>query len=174
MAFRRPMRISRGPTRSTVWFFFDPLEVTLGAASTASLMFTLNAAALALRPFTVVRTRGILGMRTDNQAAQELQSLSLGFAVVSEQATAVGVTAVPTPETDRGSELFFVYESLAGFHELFTAVGFNPHGQIVTKYDSKAMRKVNEGEDIAVVAETSSISLGAIVHVSGRMLVKLH
>jgi len=41
-------------------------------------------------------------------------------------------------------------------------------------YDSRAMRKVPEGSDIAVVIETSAVSLGAVVQTAGRVLVKLH
>jgi len=161
--------------RETIWIFADPVENTLGAASTAVLSSSLNAAALALRPFTVIRTRGLFGIRTDVPGtALESQSASYGLAVVSVQAAAIGVTAVPTPETDRGSDLWFVYESLAAFQTFVTGAGYDQNGLVVKEFDSKAMRKVEDGDTIITVAETSSISLGTVVHESFRMLLKLH
>ncbi len=41
-------------------------------------------------------------------------------------------------------------------------------------YDSRAMRKVEDGQDIAVVVEASGISLGVSVVNVSRMLIKLH
>ena len=145
----------------------------MATASAAAILFSLNAAALELLPFTIVRTRGIWGLRSDQAAASEDYSASMGIAVVNDQAVAVGVTAVPTPETDRGSDLFFVYESLAGFFEFKTNDGLLEKGQWI-RFDSKAMRKVDIGQDIVVTAETSALSAGAIGHFSARMLVKLH
>ena len=173
---RKSGRIFRGgrQVRETRWLDIDPIQTGLGAASTAAVTHSLNAVELALRPFTVVRTRGNLHLISDQVSASELQSVAFGIAVVSEQAAAIGVTAVPTPETDRSSDLWFVYEGMTNFYDFRTAAGFDSQGGLSRDYDSKAMRKVQDGEDIVVVIETSSISLGASFLVSGRMLVKLH
>ncbi len=160
--------------RETVWGFVNPDEITLAAASTASLRASFNAAALALRPFTIVRVRGVFGIRSDQAGATEDYSGSLGYSIVSDQATAIGVTAVPTPETDRGSDLFFVYESLAGQTTFADATGFTTQSGEWKQFDSKAMRKVEVGQDMVIVVETSAISSGAILHNSGRFLLKLH
>ena len=53
-------------------------------------------------------------VESDQSAATELFIGNLGLAVVSDQATAVGVTAVPTPATDRGSDLWFLIEEGPG------------------------------------------------------------
>ena len=176
MANRNISRFRRGSVqrRESLWIFGNPIDTTLSAASTAALVSTLNAAALALRPFTVVRTRGQLWIRSDQTAAAEDYAASLGMAVVSEQAAAIGVTAVPTPEADRGSDMFFLFESGQQAFTRFDATGVLGMEGIVIGFDSKAMRKVNGDQDIAVVIETASISLGAQVMVSFRMLVKLH
>ncbi len=170
--FTRRIHGQNREVRESVWFGFTPAETTLAAADTATLVFVLNTAALALRPFTVVRTRGMWGLRSDQQAASENYSASMAMSVVSEQASAIGVTAIPTPETDRGSDLFFVYESAAG------ALGFDVDGSLERgkwrEFDSKAMRKVDISQDIVWSVETSSISSGVITHLSARMLVKLH
>ena len=72
-------------------------------------MPVLNAAALALRPFTVVRTRANLIIRSDQQAASELFEVAYGETVVSEQASAAGVVSVPTPVTEDASD-WHVYD----------------------------------------------------------------
>jgi len=160
--------------RSTVWLFGTPVGTALAAANTAVLSHTLNAAALALTPFTIVRTRGTMLVESDQNAASEFYQVSTGMAVVSAQAAAIGVTAVPTPETDRGSDLFFVYETLEALFELGDATGFISAGGVRKDWDSKAMRKVNDDEQVILTSETSALSSGAIVRTAFRMLVKLH
>ncbi len=166
-------RISRGPTRKSVWFGFQPLEVTIAAASTAVLSFSLNVAALALRPFTIVRTRGEIFYRSDQVASSENYGGNFGIAVVFDQAAAIGVTAIPTPVTDIGSDLFFVYEQMYGQLDSADAIGRLEIGHIHT-FDSKAMRKVNQSEDVVVVQETPSFINSFFQVQSFRMLVKLH
>ncbi len=64
---RRSGRVFRGgrQVRESLWFNALELTTTLAAASTAVLVGTLSAAALALRPFTVVRTRGNITVHSD-------------------------------------------------------------------------------------------------------------
>jgi len=159
--------------RETVWGALLPLRTSI-ASNTAVLVASLNAATLALRPFTIVRTRGQIGIQSDQVVATEEFNASFAWAVVSEQASAVGVTAVPTPETDRDSDLFFVYETMNGEFTLITAAGFDALGEQSRSFDSKAMRKVNNDEDVVVVWETTGISSGVRVFDSGRFLLKLH
>jgi len=159
--------------RETLWLFNSPANTAIAAAATGVLVATLNAAALALRPFTIVRVRGLLFASSDQLAIAENYSVSLGYAVVSDQAAAIGVTAVPTPEADRGSDLFFVYESIHGRFGFSTAAAWGDvgHTQVI---DSKAMRKVSDSEDIAITLDTSAVSNGVSVTQSSRMLIKLH
>ena len=171
MAGRRAFRpgaaaISR--KRETTWFQFQPVRVTIGPG-TAVLVFALNAAALALRPFTIVRTRFLLGLRSDQAAVNELQEVGVGLAVVSDQAVGVGVTAIPTPITDMGSNLWFVHQLMYADE---SALVDKVKPMITVEVDSKAMRKVEVGQDIVVVAETTGASDGAIVVVGGRLLIK--
>ena len=162
-----------GSERKTVWIGIAPVVTTMAAASTAVLSGSLNALALALRPFTIVRTHLSWLLKSDQQAASEQYAAAFGIAVVSEQAVSVGVTAIPTPATDIDSDFWLLHASLVGFFALGTAVGFIEQGRF-KDVDSKAMRKVNEDEDIVFVEETYSTSAGAISHAMGRMLIKLH
>ena len=159
--------------RETSWFSVSASGTSLAGASTAVLASSLNAAGLALRPFTIVRTRGYMHVSSDQQAASENYSVALGYAVVSDQAVAIGVTAVPTPTTDRGSDLWYVYEEIYGRVAFSDATGIREvgHGR---EFDSKAMRKVEVGQDVISVVETTVASSGALITEGGRYLVKLH
>ncbi len=160
--------------RETLWFFGQGARVTLTAASQAVVVTTLNAAALALRPFTIVRTRGLLRVESDQVAATERQDIAYGHCVVSDQAVAIGVTAVPTPATDDGSDLWFVYERVMNDFTFLSSTGARPMG-VSQYFDSKAMRKVEgDSSDAISVVESSTISLGAIITMHYRQLVKLH
>ncbi len=172
MAHRRtfPGRVA-STKRLTSWFFFTPVEVTFTAGG-GTLIFSLNAAALALRPFTIVRSHFLAMIRSDQAAAIERQVGAWGMAVVSDQATAVGVTAIPTPITDMGSDLWFTYQSLMAHHQEITD---RSEPVEIYKTDSKAMRKVDIGQDLVVVGELASgQSAGFILNLMGRMLVKVN
>ncbi len=160
--------------RESLWLFITETSTALAGALSASLIGTYNAAALALRPFTVVRTRGMWHVETDQLAVDESQHSALGMAIVSEQATGIGITAVPTPFTDDGSDLFFVYEEMALSLEVQSNIGTDFHRGTMLKYDSKAMRKVEDGQDIAVTLENSTLSNGTGILHHGRQLIKLH
>ncbi len=160
--------------RESLWLEIGPTDTNLAAASTAALFTGFSAALLALRPFTIVRVRGYWHIATDQEAVDELQQCAIGFAVVSDQALAIGVTAVPTAFTDIGSDLWFLHQILTSRYQFISNTG-SP-GVISTgqDLDSKAMRKVEEGQDVALTVETSSASAGLLVSKAGRMLVKLH
>ncbi len=159
--------------RETVWFGGVISVTTLAAASTATLVTSLNAAALALRPFTVIRTRGTLQLTSDQTAATENQDVQYGRCVVSDQATAIGVTAVPTPSTDNSSDAWYVFETV--FSQLFVTTDI---GRFISvqqhDFDSRAMRKVEDGFDVISVVETGAGSDGAVIRAFARTLVKLH
>lgn len=161
-----------GAKRETIWFSVS----WAGNAMTAlggTIYNSLNAAALALRPFTVIRTRLLLQARSDQTAATEDFFGAFGMAVVSDQAVAAGVASIPTPITDLGSDLWFVHQMFAGgVMAGGTPVEGNPR---VFQYtiDSKAMRRVDVGEDIVQVGEVDTgAGNGTFMAVGGRMLVK--
>ncbi len=162
----------RAQRRQTLWLFGATVDTTLSGSPSAVITTSLNAAALALRPFTIVRTRGIMHVMSDQNAADESYIGDMALAVVSDQAVAVGVTAVPTPLTDKGSDLFFVYEQIPGRIEVFDTTGvLEPRGQFI-QWDSKAMRKVNDDQDVVSVVENEIAGVRMIT--SCRMLIKLH
>ena len=159
--------------RDTFWIGGLFVRSSHASASTAVIHTQLSTEALALRPFTVVRTRGIIAIESDQSATTEDFTALYGEAVVSDQAVAIGVTAVPTPATDNASELWHVMQALYGkFHDA-TTVGFQIQEGFL-EFDSRAMRKVEDGQDLISVAETSAVSSGCTITAFSRVLVKLH
>ncbi len=159
--------------RETTWFSTPPTVFNVAAGS-ALQGFSLNAAALAKRPFTILRTHFHVGWISDQIIASEAQFGAVGMCIVSSQAAAIGVTAVPTPLTDIGSELWYLHQVLTSFFTFSSAVGTDSQGMTSIDIDSKAMRKVNEGEDALIVFENAASpnSEGIDYLVAGRFLIK--
>ena len=165
--------IQRGGARrrDTIWVGAGWAEQNI--ASGAVLFSSFGATILALRPFTVVRTRGMLLVNSDQTGATERQLGAYGMAIVSEQAVAIGVTAIPTPETDIDSDMWFLYEPFAAMQNFVSGVGISD-GYRPQTFDSRAMRKVEDGQDFVEVVELASVSDGCTFQVQFRMLLKLH
>ena len=158
--------------RETLWLGVDETNTTVGSVGAAVIINSLSVAALALRPFTIIRVRGNLFMVSDQQAASETYQAALGACVVSFQSSVIGVTAVPTPVTDRGSDLWFLYEAMFGRFTFGSGVAFIQGGEN-RQYDSKGMRKVNDDQDAIFVLE-NAFAAGTTVGHEARMLIKLH
>jgi len=148
-------------------------QTAIGGGDQATLVSSASAFLLGLRPYTIVRTRGIIAVVTDQITNAENQELLYGHCVVSDQASAIGVTAVPTPDTDTNSDLWYVYEAMVNRNSFISAVG-NEKLIEVHRFDSKAMRKVQEGEDDIMVVESSAASSGMTLTTQFRQLIKLH
>ena len=161
--------LRQGQRRKTLWLFVGPIfQVN---STTATLVVSLNAIALAFRPFTIVRTRLEAHFFSDQVAGAENTLGALGLAIVSSEASAVGVTAVPTPITEMGSDLWFVHQVMIASHG--AGVVDNARG-VRYSIDSKAMRKVEDGQDMVVVTENSTIAGGQTMMVAGRILIKMN
>ncbi len=171
---RRHTTFRRGPRRETVWVGVTEVNTTLASSNLVAFISSLNATLLAARPFTIIRSRGILAFRSDQTGASESFNAALGYAVVSDQASAIGATAIPTPYTDLGSDLFFVHQFMSGRFEFVTGIGFHPQAMQTIEYDSKAMRKLNDDQDLAVGLETGGIGSGINIYHAGRILIKVH
>ncbi len=161
--------------RETRWLDGPHLRTSV-AAGGVSIIFSLTAVELALRPFTVIRTRGIWSLRSDQLAAGEPQAAALGWCVVSEQSLAIGITAVPTPVTDMSSDLWFGYQFLLNEFIFVSATGIDATGSVSQEYDSKGARKVEDGQDVIAVLEvpSSASSEGSTIMTQSRTLIKLH
>ncbi len=147
------LRGRSAPRRETLWIGGpDEVSVTAVAASGTDLQSSLNAAALALAPFTVVRCRGLVFVKSDQEANTETPFGAFGLAVVSDQASAIGVTAIPTPITDQASDLWFMFQFVATAVQVVSAASVFKGGNVY-EFDSTAMRKVETGQDVVSVFE---------------------
>ena len=163
-------RAVRGRTqrRKMQWLFLD-FGITQHSAASAILIASLNAAALALRPFTIVRSHIALFQMSDQGIASEVQSLAFGLTIVSDQAVAAGVASVPAPAANQESDWLLHQWMLSNATDFTdsTVPG------IQFQSDSKAMRKVDVGSDLVVVSESVTAS-GVRLSSAGRILIKLH
>ncbi len=158
--------------RESLWGSIATSQVNIAAAGTAILAFSGNAALLALRPFTVVRQRINWFCRGDVVTGGEVWGAAFGSCIVMDQAVAIGITAVPTPITDQDSDVWFMYDQMYGRFGGTTVEEVGRQKDI----DSKAMRKVEDGQDLIYVVETpaAAISVSATSVIGGRFLLKLH
>ncbi len=166
-------RFVRPAPRSMIWVGAGITNLAV-AASSATLIGTLNAAALLLRPFTVVRTRLVIQFISDQTAVTEFTQAAYGLQVVTEAAATAGIASIPTPITEVNAD-YFVYQPLMQNFAFVSGVGIlsnQGQGNYWT-VDSKAMRKVDVDDDIVQTVELRSAT-GADIAVEGRMLVKLH
>ena len=164
-------RFQAGERRKTVWIgSADVTAYTTVPLDTVTLLQSLAASVLALRPFTVTRTVGQLSVVSDQVASVERGFGAMGMAVVSDQAVGVGVTAVPAPISNKESDLWFQYQ----FASSPMGTGLLGAGPQTWEFDSRGQRKVQDGEDIVILFENGSSIFGLDVLIQFRMLLKLH
>ncbi len=176
MAFRRKFNQGSVVVRSrrqTDWsILVIPVGTTNIAGNSKVLAASITAAALdAITPFTIVRTRGILSVGSDQRAATENQLGSLGIGLVNEVARALGVTALPGPSSQATDNRWFVHQFYSQRLSVTTDIGVEPN--FFTQYviDSKAMRKVTFDQGLVFMFENTAAT-GHDIFLSLRMLIK--
>ena len=118
---------------------------------------------------TITRTRGLLHMQSDQAVASEFQLGAVGMLIVSADALAVGITAIPSPGNDIANDSWFVWVPMLSTIKAAddtTDVGYH------TIIDSKAQRVLTEGNVVVVVAENFHATAGLQVAVNFRMLTR--
>ncbi len=174
MARRSRSRFVRPPARTVMWIGAGIGSASI-VASADALISSLSAGALLLRPFTVMRTRMMIGFSSDQIAVQERPQGTYGKIVVTETAAALGTTAIPDPSTVDGDPeaSWFVSQDVMNQFEFSTAAAWQSAAENQYTVDSKAMRKVGPDDDIVgMFSETGGF--GAILTTRGRMLIQLH
>ncbi len=170
-------RISRGrgfirPAPKTKIWAGNNLSLITLATSAKTLVAEMSAGFLALRPFTILRTRTVITFRTDQLTGSESPTGALGMIIVKEIAVNIGVTATPGPRTDPDSD-WFVYQGMTAPFLFSDATGWGDSGTMQYVVDSKAMRKVGPDDDIATIVELDAAG-GAFLNCEGRILIQLH
>ena len=122
-------------------------------------------------PGTIVRSRGMISLRFAAHNADVSVVGAFGIGLVSAEALAVGITAVPEPFTDSDWGGWMTWQPFARRLEFSDATGlYSEDWEYVI--DSKAMRKVEPNSAMVFVAESQQ---GAFqISETVRLLLKLH
>jgi len=171
-------RRNRFPTtarRSTAWAI-GPADVDGGFSASGSALWSV-AAAPTQEGLTVVRLRGLVSL-TQATAGVALDGFfgAHGICQVTDEALAVGITAVPTPldDSDWDGWMWHTFFDVRSPTATF-ADGVNA-GSVISRIeiDNKAMRKVPIGMNLIGVTEvTESGTATCELQAQTRMLVKL-
>jgi len=163
----------RTSRRQTDWaFVFLSTSSTNIAGTTKTLLSSISSANLAgIAPATIVRTRGIVTVKSDQVAAREEYNGAMGLGFVNETARALGATGVPGPTTLAAWDGWFVHQFFHQMFELATGASIDCQGATSYVIDSKAMRKFTDDVGLVLVAENSG-SNGFDISISLRLLVK--
>ena len=136
--------VRTGTKRTSIWVGFGFSRAAV-AGSTDVLLTVASAALLALRSFTIVRTRLTVLFESDQNAVTERPTGFLGAIVVKDQAVAIGITALPVPGTDADAS-WFLWQGMMNSHVFGSAVGFDGNAGSFYEIDTKSMRKVGINE----------------------------
>ena len=164
-----------GPRRKTFWLSSADSVGTQGLAAGAVVLdqsFT-EAQSSAFAPFTIVRTIGWFALRPDQNAADEDPFGAVGSMVVKGTALTAGIGSVPTPITEEADDGWFVYQAFIAGVMFGDSTGFADLTKVF-HFDSKAQRKVEDGDAIVWTVENASSSHGLEYALKFRMLIKLH
>ena len=165
MALARRSRFQRtsGVRRKTSWTA-GPKGTAGTITSNTQVIFPTGLQAL-LGGLTIVRLRGELLARiiTSSAANDGFLEVALGIGVVSENAFAVGVTAVPHPVTDIDWDGWLYHRMFSlSSSAAVSAAGASTNGMfslaeaVRIEIDSKAMRKFNDQNVLVGVLETAA------------------
>ncbi len=144
----RRERAHTGWTRSTA-----VARATIAPATKVLLgSFVLGAT----RDETVLRTRGLVAIASDQAVTVEDQVGAYGLVVVSDLALAAGAASIPGPVTDESDDGWFVWVPF-GQQSQQDADGIS---SLMYPFDSKAMRRIEDGYGVAIMIENASATAG--------------
>jgi len=150
VAARRQFTRGRSQRAPTAWAGFVFSDATV-ATATKQIVGTLTPTA-GLSHETVVRIVGDWQADGPGKNGQVV----LAALVVTEAAFAIGATALPDPVTDIEDDVWLFISSIS-----VGTLGRSIHGANPIQYDSKGMRKVDEGQLLVfIVANTTDGNVG--------------
>ena len=123
---------------------------------------------------TIRRTRGLVSIRSDQASAFEEITGAFGMMVVNDVALALGVTGIPGPVTEANDDGWFVWlpfsELMVGNAGASPASIFASRASMNYEFDSKAMRRVEEGFSVVMMIENEDSANGLVAGVSFSIL----
>ena len=162
-----------GKRRKVTWGgSADSVAYTTLAAATTTLHQTFDPKLLgnvSTQESTIVRVRGVLSVRSDQASVVEEQFGAMGFIIVTDNAVAAGAASIPSPQTDSDDDGWFVWVPFAqdGIQ------GSANKGSNQYVIESKAMRRLESGQQLAVMVENIHSTEGLEFAMFFRLLFKL-
>jgi len=151
----RRFRSQIGSQKRQVTWVGPAAQGAVNVASTgATLLSFFSPSDAGLTKATVVRTRGAVTISPQVFSADVIIHGAYGEGIVSDQAFAAGISSVPEPFTEADWDGWFVWRSFTLELAVADATGKILPAQLTFEVDSKAMRKVGDGETLITVAES--------------------
>ncbi len=159
---------SRGPRRQTDWA--NSADQSYVVVATNANVIHQSFPILSGEKWTIVRTRGELSVIPTDPSVNVKIVGALGMCIVSDQAFAAGAGSIPGPITNGDWDGWFVWVPFHSNLDITTDIG-RVLAQVNVPFDSKAMRKVTDGDTVVVMVESQ---VGALsIAATFRMLFKL-
>ncbi len=169
----RPRFLRQVSRRQTEWGIFAGSTAVQGIGTSAKVVLaSFSSTDLAgLIPGTIVRTRGVVHVSAQSSASSAVLMGAFGFALVNDVAEALGITALPGPFTNQNFDWFY-WQPFASRQLVGTNIGFDSLAGKDFIIDSKAMRKLGNGDSLIMMVENASGANAIDVAFSARLLVK--
>ncbi len=165
-------RFSQARTPNLEWSDMNDAQTSV-VAGTKTLLFSLTPTVAV--DVTILRTRILMLIRSDQKVAPEDQKGALGMILVSNEAVAAGAASIPGPVSDASAD-WFLYQPFTQALQFTTAAGLTTAGTDGVQYDiDSKSKRILQGTDqsVAVMIEPHSDSEGFIVDLMGRILTRV-
>ena len=151
-----------------------PGQVAETTSSVSANVILGSGSAATLEGLTLLRLRGMFTAQLRAFAAVgDGFSGAIGIGIVTAEAFAVGVTAVPLPITDVAWDGWIWWEPIQLKTHVALAAG-EVGTKVVSTVDSKAMRKLRLGDTIFAIVEVTEVGTSIIaMQFDSRILVAL-
>ena len=167
-----PSRRTSGSSRQTTWSL-GPSGETGVISTSVSALFSVGAQALE-DGLTIVRTHGeVLASLLTGTGTGDGYECAVGICIVSENAAAVGITAVPMSMMDIGWDGWFAHKQFLVKTPVANEL-LNDSTMFRWDIDSKAMRKIRETDVVLGVVEVAKLGTATLqLTLRSRLLAKL-
>jgi len=159
---------ARGTKQRKHWHSITPARVDFATNGTAILgQFSGN-----VDPFTFLRGLGeILVAPTGNGtfAAQDAARLTIGLAIITADAAALGLTAVPDPDDEPDYDWLWWYSTTVQFEGSADAPGQEIALTNRIRLETKAMRKVKPQMAVVMIGQYVDVNGAPPMSVSATM-----
>jgi len=168
----RPHGFTRGgQRRRTEWISATVNYTDFTASASQPLIEFANVVLRDFVPCTIVRTVGLLSVAADvNFITNQALSGAVGACLVRDDARATGV--FPDPFVEAGQDVWFYHQ----FFAMLIDDRADSDIRVSQRYmiDSRAQRKVVDGDSIAFIGEGGGETDGFDLALFVRLLLKLH